>query len=181
MSCATWRRRALVLVAVGASQGWTASLLSLPTFEHHLVGFGVLVNADRQAKSKVSSHPHVFDSLRAFQPVRFELVSRDCQPSLPLLSLSPHISLSPSFRLTTHRYAHRQLLKLETVLEDTAWSRQATPFPGCSRCTCTSSLLCRWDTSLPLLLLFLSPPLVPLFSISSITCYFSRYTHLQLA
>ena len=68
----------------------------------------------------------------AFQPLRFELVCRDCQPSLPLLSLSLSLSLfsfspppplslslSLSFGLTTHRYAHRQLRKLETVLEDT--------------------------------------------------------------
>ena len=33
----------LVFVAVGASEGWTASLLSLPTLEHHghLVDLGV--------------------------------------------------------------------------------------------------------------------------------------------
>ena len=85
MSCGTRRRRALVLVAVGASQGWSASLLSLPALEHRLVGLGVLVNVDRQAESKVSLHAHVFDSMWAFQPVRFELVSRDCQPSPPLL------------------------------------------------------------------------------------------------
>ena len=66
MSRATPRRRALVLVAVGASQGWTASLLSLPALEHHLVGLGVLVNVDRQVESKVSSHAHVFDSMWAF-------------------------------------------------------------------------------------------------------------------
>ena len=136
MSLATRRRRAFVFVAVGASQGWIASLLSLPALEHHLVGVGVLVNVDRQAESsKVSSHADVFDSMWAFQPVRFELVCRDHgQPSLPLLSLSLALSfssislslslslslfLSHSFRLTTHRYAHRQLQKLETVLEDT--------------------------------------------------------------
>ena len=138
MSLATRRRRALVLVAVAASQGWTASLLSLPALEHHLVGLGVLVNVYRQAESiaKVSSHADVFESMWANQPVRFELVSRDCQPPLRFslslslslslffslslsLSLSPYLSLSLSLRLTTHRYAHRQLRKLETVLEDT--------------------------------------------------------------
>ena len=62
MSLATRRRRALVLVEVGASQGWTASLLSRPALEHHLVGLGVLVSVDRQAESKVSSHADVFDS-----------------------------------------------------------------------------------------------------------------------
>ena len=36
LSHATRRRRALVLVAVGASQGWSASLLSLPALAHHL-------------------------------------------------------------------------------------------------------------------------------------------------
>ena len=34
------------------------------------------------------------------------------------LFLPLSLSLSPTFRLTTHRYAHRQLRKLETVLED---------------------------------------------------------------
>ena len=43
------RRRALVLVAAGASQGWTASLLSLAALEHHLLGLDVLVSVDRQA------------------------------------------------------------------------------------------------------------------------------------
>ena len=125
MSRATRRRRALVLVAVGASQGWSALLLSLPALGHHLVGLGVLVNVDRQAESKVSSHAHVFDSMWAFQPVRFELVSswrivnHHSRFSLSLsLSLSLPPSLSSSSRLTTHRYAHRQPWKLETVLED---------------------------------------------------------------
>ena len=100
MSRATRRRRALVLVAVGASEGWTASLLSLPALEHHLVvGLGVLVNVDRQAESKVSLHDHVFDSMWAFHPVRFELVSRHGLPtitpaflslSLPLFLFPPH-------------------------------------------------------------------------------------------
>ena len=67
------------------------SLLSLPTLEHHLMGFnrlGALVNVDHQAELKVSSHAQVFNSLWAFQPVCIELVSRDCEPSLPLLSIS---------------------------------------------------------------------------------------------
>ena len=100
MSRATRRRRALVLVAVGASQVWTASLLGLPALEHHLVGFGVLANVDRQAESKISSHAHVFDSMWAFQPVRFERVFRYCQPSLPLLSPSLPLSLSLSLSLS---------------------------------------------------------------------------------
>ena len=94
------RRRALVFVANGASQGWTASLLSLPVLEHHLVSLGVFVDVDRQESqtkvTKVSLHAHVFDSMFVFQPVRFELVSRDCQPSLQLISL---LSLTHSLSL----------------------------------------------------------------------------------
>ena len=110
MSLAPRRRRALVLVAVGASQDWTASLLSLPALEHHLVGLGALENVDRQAESKVSSHANVFDSMWAFQPVHFELGSRDCQPSLPLLSLflspPPPSSLSLSLSLSLSASLH---------------------------------------------------------------------------
>ena len=74
------------------------------------------------------------------------------------------LSLSLSLRLTTHRYAHRQLRKLETVFEDTVWSWQAAPFPECSQCTCTSSLLCRWDTPPVLLPLSVSPLALPQFN-----------------
>ena len=101
MSLATQRRRALELVAARASQGWTVSLLSLPALGHHLVGLGVLVNFDRQAESKASSHGDVFDSMWAFQPLRFELVCLDCKASLPFLSLSLSLSLpSPLLSLS---------------------------------------------------------------------------------
>ena len=100
MSLATRRRRAIVLVPVGASQGWNTSLLSLSALEIHLVGLGVLLNVDCQAESKVSSHVDVFDSmwpivgLAASSLRGIRIVSCDCQPSLLLLSLSLSLSLS---------------------------------------------------------------------------------------
>ena len=47
VACCTTTASSL-FVAVGAFQGWIASLLSLPALEHHLVSLGVFVDVDRQ-------------------------------------------------------------------------------------------------------------------------------------
>ena len=119
MSRATRRRRALVLVAVGASQGWTASLLSLPALEHHLVGLGVLVNVDRHASGVEGTFAHSYLWFNAGLPASS---LRACLSWLSTITPAS-LSLSPSFHLTTHRSAQRKLRILETVLENTVWSR----------------------------------------------------------
>ena len=49
----------LYLSRLGAYQGWTASLLSLPALEHHLVDLGVFVDVDRLESTEVSQHAPV--------------------------------------------------------------------------------------------------------------------------
>ena len=178
MSRATRRWRALVLAAVGASQDWTASLLSRSSLGTPSSGFnlGVLVNVDRQADSKVSSNALIFDSMWAFQPVRFELVSCDCQPSLPLLSLSLSLSVSLSIALSLSLslsfplsfFPPHYVLCTQTTAE--TWNRAGIHSVITARQLLFQDVVglhvpvacsvADWD-ALPLLLpLFLSPPLI---------------------
>ena len=146
MSRSTRRRRALVFAGVGASHPRLDCLIADPSslWTPSLVSLGVFVDVDRQESwakvTKVSSHAHVFDSMSAFQPVRFELhvVSRDCQPSLPLLSLS--LSLSLLFLPHNTSLCTQRTYTAETWnrVVRRRWSCHAAPFPGCSQCTCTT-------------------------------------------
>ena len=148
MSRATRRRGALILVAVGASQGWTASLLSLPALEHHASsGFGRF--GERRSPSGVEgkfARPCLwFNVGLPASSLRASLSSRIANHhSRFSLSLSIYLSLSISLSLSLS--LSPQSVSLSSVsLSPQSLSLSLFLFPPHYTSLCTQTTVETWN------------------------------------